>query len=116
MSCFVVPLAQAVATSVIRKRTKKNHSNVHINPWISQLPKLEQMLWGGSLMLIVDHVVNGELTWQYPFFTAMEQKDGIYTMLHEMMTVGLPMSLLITLVYLTMVFRSIKVDSVIKKD
>lgn len=105
MSCFVVPLTQAVATSVMRKRMKKSSSHTVSNPWISQLPKLELMLWGGSLMLIVDHIVNGELTWQYPFFTAMAQKNGIYTMLQEMLTVGLPMSILVTCVYVYMVYR-----------
>ena len=47
-------------------------------------------------MLIVDHVINGEVTWRYPFFTALEEAGGLKVMLHEMLTVGLPMSLVLT--------------------
>ena len=50
------------------------------------------MLWGGSLMLIVDHIINGEVTWMYPFFTALETEGGGLVMLNEMLTVGVPMS------------------------
>ena len=56
------------------------------------------MLWGGTVMLIVDHVINGELTWQYPFFTALET-GGFPVMLREMLTVGVPMSLVLTAVW-----------------
>lgn len=34
---------------------------------LRHLPALEKMLWGGTLMLIVDHVINGELTWRVSF-------------------------------------------------
>lgn len=63
------------------------------------IPALEKMLWGGSVMLIVDHVINSELTWRFPFFTALEQAGGGTVMLREMLTVGLPMSLVITAVW-----------------
>ena len=105
MCCFIVPLTQAVATTMIRKKTQNNGSS---NSFITQLPKLELMLWGGSAMLVVDHIINGELTWQYPFFTAMEQKDGIYTMLQEMLCVGVPMSLLVTALYGILAWKSYK--------
>ena len=61
-----------------------------------RLPDLEKMLWGGTLMLIVDHVINGELTWRFPFFTALGQAGGGNVMLREMLTVGVPMSLVLT--------------------
>ena len=50
-------------------------------------------------MLVVDHIINGEVTWRYPFFTALEQAGGGAVMLREMLTVGLPMSLTITAVW-----------------
>lgn len=50
-------------------------------------------------MLVVDHVINGELTWRFPFFTALENAGGGAVMLREMLTVGLPMSLVITAVW-----------------
>ena len=68
-----------------------------------RLPDLEKMLWGGTLMLIVDHVINGELTWRFPFFTALDQAGGGMVMLREMLTVGVPMSLVLTAAWLVWV-------------
>ena len=93
MACFVVPLVQAIATSALRKWGKKD-GFVGRN-----LASLELMLWGGTMMLIVDHVINGELTWRFPFFTALEQAGGGTVMLREMLTVGVPMSVLVTAVW-----------------
>lgn len=95
MSCFIVPLAQAVATTLSRKMSEKNNKNSQ-NVWIQQLPKLELMLWGGAAMLVVDHILSGEVTWQYPFFTALTEVGGVQIMLKEMLTVGVPMSLIVT--------------------
>jgi len=93
MACFIVPLVQAAATSALRKWGKKD-GFVGRN-----LASLELMLWGGSVMLIVDHIINGELTWRFPFFTALGQSGGWSVMLREMLTVGVPMSLVITAVW-----------------
>ena len=54
------------------------------------------MLWSGTLMLVVDHIINGELTWRFPFFTALDSVGGGAVMLREMLTVGVPMSLVLT--------------------
>lgn len=51
---------------------------------MQQLPTLEKMLWGGSLVLIVDHIAHGEL------FTFS---------LMELLKVGVPMSIVVTLVW-----------------
>lgn len=80
MSCFLVPLAQAVATSVCRKTIKNTNGSV----WMRQLPTLEKMLWGGSLVLIVDHIAHGEL---------------FVFSLTELLKVGVPMSIVVTLVW-----------------
>ena len=96
MACFVVPLAQAVATTAYRKSTEKVQKDNFLH---RNLKTLEQMLWGGSLMLIVDHIINGEVTWMYPFFTALETEGGAMVMLKEMLFVGVPMSVLVTLVW-----------------
>ena len=93
MSCFVVPLVQAVATSALRKWGKQE-GFVGRN-----LRSLELMLWGGSVMLIVDHIINGELMWKFPFFTAVANGGSWSVVLREMLTVGLPMSLVLTAVW-----------------
>ena len=90
MACFVAPLVQAIATSALRKWGKKD-GFVGLN-----LASLELMLWGGSVMLIVDHIINGELTWRFPFFTALGVEGGGAVMLREMLTVGVPISLVLT--------------------
>ena len=94
MCCFLVPLAQAAVTTVVRK-AGENKSSI----WLKKLPTLEKMLWGGSVMLIVDHIVNGELSWAFPFFTALAEEGGTAVFLRELLTVGVPMSLVLTLVW-----------------
>ncbi len=104
MACFIVPMTQAIATSIARRRMKGRVETTE-NPWLHQLPKLELMLWGGTLMLIVDHILNGEMTWEYPFFTILAHKEGFHLMMGEMLGVGLPMSVVISLFYVGLVAR-----------
>jgi hypothetical protein len=94
MSCFIVPLIQAAATSAYRRIRPDSTRFFGRN-----LASLEKMLWGGSIMLIVDHIANGELTWKFPFLTALGAEGGVGVVLREMIGVGLPMSLVITLVW-----------------
>ena len=77
--CFLVPLTQSIATTIYRKTTKNTDSFVGRN-----LKTLELMLWGGSVMLIVDHIINGEFLAWNPM---------------ELLTVGLPMSLAVTAIW-----------------
>ena len=100
MACFIVPLVQAVATTVYRKRHAAAIAALDAPALRHRLPDLEKMLWGGTLMLIVDHIINGELTWRFPFFTALDQVGGGLVMLREMLTVGVPMSLVLTAAWL----------------
>ena len=88
-----MPFVQAVATSALRKWGKGN-GFVGRN-----LRSLELMLWGGSVMLIVDHIINGELMWRFPFFTAVANGGSWSIVLREMLTVGVPMSVVLTLVW-----------------
>ena len=77
--CFFVPLTQAIATTIYRVCTKQTDSFVGRN-----LKTLELMLWGGSIMLLIDHIVNGELfAWD----------------LRELVTIGIPMSVVVTAVW-----------------
>ena len=79
MACFIVPLTQAVVTTIYRKVTKQTDTFVGRN-----LKTLEQMLWGGSVMLLIDHLINGELfAWN----------------LREVLTIGVPMSVVVTAVW-----------------
>ncbi len=77
--CFLVPLTQAVATTIYRVCTKQTDNFVGRN-----LKTLELMLWGGTIMLLVDHIINGEFLAWNPM---------------ELLTVGLPMSVAVTAVW-----------------
>ena len=83
MSCFLVPITQAIATSAYRKARggaiEKSGSVL-----LHNIPALEKMLWGGTVVLLVDHLIHGEL------FTFS---------LKELLTVGLPMSVVLTAVW-----------------
>ena len=100
MSCFIVPLVQAIGTTIYRKAAGESIHSPEANNLKRNIPALELMLWGGTVMLIVDHIINGELTWAFPFLTALGKDGGGWsTVLHEILTVGVPMSLAITAVW-----------------
>ena len=102
MACFTAPLAGAlVATAIKSAKT----TDTHRNPFVRRLGWLQKMLFGGSFLLAVEHVWHGEITWRYPFLTAV--KDGnTAEMLHEIATLGVAMAALITLVWAGMVLVS----------
>lgn len=100
MACFIAPLTQAAMTTACRRQAQNVGSS---NRWIAALPKLELMLWSGTLMLIVDHIINGEVTWMYPFFTALTVSGGAQVMVREILTVGIPMCLAVTALWAVLV-------------
>lgn len=101
MCCFLVPMAQAVATTIYRKVSESHNTGSGTSAFLkSKVKDLEKMLWGGSLMLVVDHIINGELIWRFPFFTALTEVDGPAIFLKELLTVGLPMSLVLSFCWL----------------
>ncbi len=99
MACFIAPLVQAVAVTALRKSQSAAIRNPEASPFLHYLPDLEKMLWGGTLMLIVDHIINGELTWRFPFFTALGETGGWSVMLKEILVVGVPMAAVLTLAW-----------------
>lgn len=88
MCCFVAPMVEAVAVSaskIIFKNKLSDNAQKH-------LTTLETMLWGGTVLLIVDHIMNGEIVFYPPFFTGEN-------ILHEILTNGVMMSLVCTAVW-----------------
>ena len=102
MACFLIPLAQAVVTSAYRKFNSKSISESA--GMKHHIPALEKMLWGGSVMLIVDHILSGELSWKFPFFTAFNEVGGAEVFFRELLGVGVPMSLAISVVWAVYTF------------
>ncbi len=84
MSCFLVPMTQAIITSACRRHQEKSISGPGASVLKRNLPALEKMLWGGTVVLLVDHAIHGEL---FSFS------------LRELLTVGVPMSVILTTVW-----------------
>ena len=114
MACFIAPMVQAIATTVICKRKAAKIAGSNTSLWLQHLPDLEKMLWGGTLMLVVDHILNGELTWRFPFFTALQEENGASAMLREILSVGLPMCAALTLAWALFVALKIRRRAVAK--
>jgi len=54
---------------------------------------LNALLWGGVILLALEHVWHGEVVLWPPFLTAMANPADIPVMLHEMATIGTAMSI-----------------------
>lgn len=91
MACLIAPATVAIITTVSKKKIPAKY---HVE-W------LLMMLWGGTAMLLVDHIINGEVVPYYPFFTA--GFDKIYK---EILTVGLPMTAIIFVIWYLMILVS----------
>ena len=118
MACFMVPAAEAVVTTiaakVIKKREKSAESENKISsgteaPRIKMSEKLgwlNMMLWGGSILLMFEHIWHGEVVPWFPFLTAASSPEDTSEMLHEMATVGVTMAVTVTAVWVCMVLAA----------
>ncbi|MCD8045873.1 MAG: hypothetical protein LUE90_04385 [Clostridiales bacterium] len=124
MACFLVPAAEAVATTAVTKiLQKKEQKNESVSAEISaqtmengvsevslplsrKLKWLNKMLWGGSALLCFEHIWHGEITPYFPFLTAAANPEDMAGMLREMSTVGVSMAALVTVVWIGMVVVS----------
>ncbi|MCD8390229.1 MAG: hypothetical protein LUD03_00100 [Firmicutes bacterium] len=114
MACFVVPAAEAIVTSVVKKNTKKkvmSADGAARHPFIKKLGWLNNMLWGGSALLAFEHIWHGEVTPWFPFLTNAANPADAAEMLGEMATSGVGMAVLVTAVWIGMV----KVSEMIEK-
>ena len=103
MACFTVTAATAVGVAVARHIVRHNEKkgNITVDPIdpmtaSKKLGILELGLFGGSFILAGEHVLHGEVTFTFPFLTAIKEgPDAIKTMLFEMGTVGVAMTVAI---------------------
>lgn len=96
MACFVTPTVAAIISTAMKKKVDPRW---HFN-W------LLQMLWGGVVMLIVDHLISGELSIYPPFLTALKSPEETAIMFKEMFVVGGLMTAAILAVWAVMVMVS----------
>lgn len=118
MACFIVSAVGAtavgIAKHIVKHHEKKNALIVNEEPkeykfgsevkWSKKLSYLELTLWGGSFLLMIEHVIHGEVTFIPPFLTAMTSKEDTITMLQEMGTVGVIMFITLVLAWAIGVF------------
>ena len=102
MACFTAPLAGAAVAAVVQKATAGKARN----PFLRKLHWLVKMALGGSFLLAIEHIYHGEITTFPPFLTAMKDPDETQVMIHEIMTVGVSMAVLLVVVWIGMVVVS----------
>ncbi|MGN0592180.1 MAG: hypothetical protein ACI4JQ_02905 [Ruminococcus sp.] len=105
MACFLVPVSEAIVTTIAAKVIKKHEEKMGATqcdekiPFSQKLKVLNGMLWGGSGLLAFEHVWHGEVTPWFPFLTNAANPADAIEMLHEMASVGTTMALLVTAVW-----------------
>lgn len=102
MACFIVPTAEAIVTTVVKKKTEKSGKEIR-NPFLKKIGWLNNMLWGGSALLAFEHIWHGEVTPWFPFLTNAANPADAVQMLFEMATSGVAMAAIVTGVWMGMV-------------
>lgn len=124
MACFLVPVAEAVITTVIAKAVKAKEKDEMVKisnadgsvteatkiKFSTKLGWLNKLLWGGSALLAFEHLWHGEIVPFFPFLTAVESGETA-EMLAEMGSAGVTMAVLVTVFWCGM----LAVSSVIEK-
>lgn len=93
MACLIVPASAAILISGAKKKIPAD--------W--HLERLEWMLWGGTGMLVVDHLMTGELVPYPPFLTAMDNPADTAVMFQEIATTGVLMTVLVFAMWFGMI-------------
>lgn len=116
MACFLIPAGEAVIATAVKKAVEKKEESANLIekeentktsvPFSRKLRWLTSLLWGGSVLLLFEHIWHGEIVPWFPFLSAMATKEDTAEMLHEMATVGVAMAILITCVWAGMLVVS----------
>lgn len=94
MACLITPAVAATITTFAKNKVDPKY----------HLEWLNLMLWGGTIMLIVDHIISGEIIPYFPFLSAMKSPEQIPVMLKEILVTGSLMTLAIISTWAMLVF------------
>ncbi len=110
MACFIVPATEAIVTTIVTKVIRKKEEKQNVTAknsmalrFSDKMKWLNNMLWGGSALLALEHLWHGEISPFFPFLTAAKNPIDATAMLHEMATSGVAMAALVTCVWAGMV-------------
>jgi hypothetical protein len=102
MACFLAPAGVAIVTTIVQKVVKKkeragagDQMQKTTGKWTQRLRWLNTMLWGGVILLALEHIWHGEVVPWPPFLTAMQTPGDVGPMLHEIATYGVTMAAVI---------------------
>lgn len=122
MACFIIPATEAIVVTTISKalqnKEKKNIQSMPQDmgvlqevkiPMSQKLQKLSNFLWGGSALLMFEHIWHGEVSLFFPFLTAASNPTDFTNMLHEMSTVGVTMAVVVTIFWGALTYIEAKV-------
>jgi len=99
LACFLAPLALAAVVTALQRTFKRASKRLML--WV-----LSTMLWGGSLLLVLEHAWHGEVVPWPPFLTAMQSPSDIPVVINEVLTVGMSMNAAVTLAWLGVLWFS----------
>ena len=114
MACFLVPAAEAAVMTIVTKvvaSKEKEPQTVQIDNGNGEIETvrrftlarklrwLTNLLWGGAILLMFEHVWHGEVVPWFPFLSAAADPADAAEMLHEMATAGVTMAVLVTAVW-----------------
>ncbi|MDR3070695.1 MAG: hypothetical protein LBU38_06775 [Propionibacteriaceae bacterium] len=71
--------------------------------WRTKFTWLLAMMWGGAILLALEHIWHGEVAFTPPFLTAAGSAEGTSVMLREMSTVGVGMAVIVLATWSVMV-------------
>ena len=94
MACFLAPLSLGIVTTIFRKKIPEN----------LKIGWLNIMIFGGAIMLAIEHIAHEEIILTPPFLTAMQTPAEIPVMLQEMAVVGGTMTIAIVAIWAVMVY------------
>ncbi len=131
MACFLVPATEAIVTTIATKiieKKEKNQKTIGIKlddthteevtkiPFSRKLKWLNNLLWGGSALLMFEHLWHGEIAPYFPFLTAASNPKDLLDMFHEMATTGVTMALLVTAIWGGMLIVSSAIEKKAEKE
>ena len=77
---------------------------------------LNRLLWGGVVLLAVEHIWHGEVVPWPPFLTAMKDPGEAIVMLKEMAMIGIPMAVFVTIIWVALLLVTRAMEKAVVRE